>query len=307
MAQPTRVEYLIVGGGGGGGSGLGSGAGAGAFKEGTGYLTQNVGAITITIGSGGNGGTQNSVSDGANGSDTTLSNSTSGTITCNGGAGGTSVGAAKNGLSNSNGSGSGAGGGGTTSLYLGGGTPSGPGNEGGYVNGRGSMNSGANGNGSAGGGGAGGVGRSFNQQYGSTNLGFKCNGGDGLNRWADGTFRTYATGGGAGAYPGGLVNNPGLGGSGGGSKGGDGSTDYSATPVTNQNGLANTGGGGGGAAYGVTSPNRGQGGNGGSGVVIIRYPNIFDAATSTTGSPTITTHQNYRIYKFTASGTITFT
>jgi hypothetical protein len=40
--------------------------------------------------------------------------------------------------------------------------------------------------------------------------------------------------------------------------------------------------------------------------VIIRYPDSFIAATSTTGSPTIATTGGYRIYTFTATGSITF-
>jgi hypothetical protein len=38
--------------------------------------------------------------------------------------------------------------------------------------------------------------------------------------------------------------------------------------------------------------------------VILRYPDSFAAAT-TTGSPTVTVTGGYRIYQFTASGTIT--
>ena len=64
-------------------------------------------------------------------------------------------------------------------------------------------------------------------------------------------------------------------------------------------GSTNTGGGGGGAWGSV-------GGNGGSGIVVIRYPNTFDDAASTTGSPTFTNTGGYKIYKFTASGSITF-
>jgi hypothetical protein len=40
--------------------------------------------------------------------------------------------------------------------------------------------------------------------------------------------------------------------------------------------------------------------------VIIRYSLGFPAATSTTGSPTITTVGGFRIYTFTGSGSITF-
>jgi hypothetical protein len=48
------------------------------------------------------------------------------------------------------------------------------------------------------------------------------------------------------------------------------------------------------------------GGNGGSGIVIIRYSDAYALAVATTGSPTITTSGGYRIYKYTGSGTITF-
>ena len=63
-----------------------------------------------------------------------------------------------------------------------------------------------------------------------------------------------------------------------------------------------TGGGGGG---GGDNPSA-VGANGGSGVFILRYPDSFPTATSTTGSPTVTTSGGYRYYKFTGSGSITF-
>jgi hypothetical protein len=65
-------------------------------------------------------------------------------------------------------------------------------------------------------------------------------------------------------------------------------------------GTANTGGGGGGG------DDVGNGPNGGSGVVIVRYPDTYTAATGTTGSPSITVSGGYRIYKWTSSGSITF-
>jgi hypothetical protein len=48
------------------------------------------------------------------------------------------------------------------------------------------------------------------------------------------------------------------------------------------------------------------GANGGSGIVIIRYADSYDAAVATTGSPTITVAGGYRVYKWTSSGSITF-
>jgi hypothetical protein len=67
--------------------------------------------------------------------------------------------------------------------------------------------------------------------------------------------------------------------------------------------LSNTGGGGGGG--GATSAVS-RGGGGGSGVVILRYPSYLAPATSTTGSPETYVTGPWRVYRFVASGTITF-
>jgi hypothetical protein len=61
------------------------------------------------------------------------------------------------------------------------------------------------------------------------------------------------------------------------------------------------GGGGGGGALSA-----GSAGAGGSGVVIIRYADTYAAATATTGSPAITVAGGYRVYTWTASGSVTF-
>jgi hypothetical protein len=65
-------------------------------------------------------------------------------------------------------------------------------------------------------------------------------------------------------------------------------------------GDANTGGGGGGGGTGST------GTAGSSGVVVLRYSSAYPAATSTTGGPTITLLNGFRIYSFIGSGSITF-
>ena len=64
--------------------------------------------------------------------------------------------------------------------------------------------------------------------------------------------------------------------------------------------VAGGGGGGGGG-----STNQPAGASGGSGVVILKYSVSLKPAI-TTGSPTITITNGYRIYKFNSSGTITF-
>jgi hypothetical protein len=61
-------------------------------------------------------------------------------------------------------------------------------------------------------------------------------------------------------------------------------------------------GGGGGGVSDLSNP----AGAGGSGVVIIRYPDTYDAATSTTGSPNVIVTGGYRIYRFWQSGSIIF-
>lgn len=124
---------------------------------------------------------------------------------------------------------------------------------------------------SAGGGGGGATGAGGNA--GSNSGGTK---GAGYNSNITGTTTLYAEGGG---------------GASGGTSGLGGGTSSSI------NGSANTGGGGGGGAGGIT------GGTGADGVVIIR---TINTATSTTGSPTITTDGSYNIYSFTADGSITF-
>jgi hypothetical protein len=67
--------------------------------------------------------------------------------------------------------------------------------------------------------------------------------------------------------------------------------------------LANTGSGGGG---GGSQSGSEYGGNGGSGVIILRYPSYLAPATSTTGSPETYVTGFWRVYRFVASGTITF-
>lgn len=70
------------------------------------------------------------------------------------------------------------------------------------------------------------------------------------------------------------------------------------------NGTANTGGGGGGGGVTPIVPDQ-NGASGGSGVVIIRYPTAFDAATVTGDTP-VTPQPGYYVYRWNGSGSITF-
>lgn len=262
--QSLTVDSLVIaGGGGGGGTGwnVSNGDTYGAAGGGAGGLLVNTsqsltsGAYTITIGAGGAGG----VGGGPNtssGQGTSGSNSLfGGLVTATGGGGG----GYDTGPHGSNGLSGGSGGGGAPAYLAGtwgmGGSasPSGQGYAGG--------NAGTQGGG--GGGGSGSVGSN-----GTTNGG---DGGSGtlLSVWssATGTGKSgyYAGGGGGSKYVPGATS--GSGGSGGGGAG-------AATVSSNGNsGSTNTGGGGGGAGgtNGVTVSGPWSGGNGGSGLVIIRY------------------------------------
>jgi hypothetical protein len=234
-------DYLLVAGGGGGGGDAGGGGGAGGYISQT-SVTPTAGTFSIVIGGGGVGGSSDGTTTmAANGSNTT-------------GFGYTAIGGGKGGVGQSRAGGTGGSGG-----SGGGGGGSYPNPTAGYAGGAGTSGQGTNGNNGQPnpecGGAGGGAGGSF-----TTNT---RNGGPG-STWLNGT--TYAGGGGAGGWSSNSGNGTGYtngygGTGGGGNAGGAGTyTDAAGFP-----GTANTGGGGGGGS-------QLDGGAGGSGIVIIRYP-----------------------------------
>ena len=232
-------DVLLVGGGGGGGLGFGGGGGGGGLL----YLTDAylpAGALTVTVGAGGPFGPRS-----ANGASQYGNNggmSRVGPYTVLGGGGGASQ------------------------LYEAPNWDSGPGLIGGCGGGTSGNNTNSNetatglgllgGNGGAGNylGGAGGGGMGADGQEGDNSLG--ANGGDGVQNSITGSAVYYAGGGAGYGY---AYTSQGTGGLGG---GGDCvGSGYSGTGLP---GTANTGGGGAGA----NAPN---GGDGGSGIVIVRW------------------------------------
>ena len=248
-SQALTVDYLVVAGGGGGGGGYRSGAGG-------------AGGLRCTVGATGGGGSLESalsltaksypVLIGAGGVGITNANGTSGgnsvfgSITATGG--GYGGGSWDSGNAGGPG-GSGGGGIGSSSTGGAGGTRTASPVQG--FNG-GSGYSGALQCG-GGGGGAGAIGQ--NGGSGGTDG----DGGNGATTSISGTSTTYAGGGGGGNYGSGNVT---IGGTGGGGAGGSGDSPYK----DGVSGTVNTGGGAGGA-----SGDGFKGGNGGSGIVIIRY------------------------------------
>ena len=320
---PT-VEYLVVAGGGGGGVWVGSGGGAGGLLAGTLSLTSK--SIPITVGSGGIG-TQDNGGSGSGpyvsaekGADSILSS-----LTAFGGGVGGSYG---NSLAASQSNG-GSGGGAmqnTGSQFsqsgstLNGGTgTSGQGHAGGYYI-EGSPPSGSQYVG-AGGGGAGSAGGWANVTSSAVYSSTERKGGDGLANSITGTSIVYAGGGGGGAnsWNGPVPSTAGLQVSNGGTGGGGAGWTFTQSPGntsgasidrynTATNGTNGLGGGGGGVGWSGPGGKH-RAGNGGSGVVIIAYPNTYPAITTIPGTLTYDqpTRSGYRVYRFTAgTGTITF-
>ncbi len=270
-ATPLTVDYLVVAGGGGSNQGAG---GAGGLRtsytnssslNGHNESSLNLSTSTdyiVTIGTGGAAGSGNGVVVGESGS-----NSTFASIISTGGGGGT------NGSINGKDGGSGGGGGQTGSgTILGGNAVTSPVTQG-FGGGN---NAGYNVPTYPGGAGGGASALGGNAISGST----AGDGGAGLEvNIIGGTGNYYAGGGGGGTNT--TGGTPGIGGSGGGGNG--------AAGVSGANGSLNTGGGAGGGNQG--------GATGGSGIVIIRYPDTYTVtigagltgSTATDGSDKVTT------------------
>ena len=287
VTAPTTfsAEYVVVaGGGGGGGHYYAGGGGGGGYQAVSTTLSSGVN-YGLTIGGGGT----HVLASGANrygwqGFDSRFGQ----TLSIGGGGGQPSLGAVQNPYTG----GSGGGGGGDGAAN---GLNSGVGALGiagqGNAGGRGFSRPGAGAGG--GGGGAAAVGGNA-----GANNGNGGNGGAGASTTITGSTTYYAGGGGGGcrgAYA------PGAGGIGGGASGvaNEGSPNPQPGP-----GTVNTGGGGGGAGW-----DGGIGGFGGSGIVIVKYPdtrtaNIPVGITASTDSSSV---PGYKVTTFTAgTGTVTF-
>jgi hypothetical protein len=308
------VGYLIVAGGGGGGMDMGGGGGAGGYVSGNTYLA--AGTYSVTVGAGGNGapaastngqpaGHQYTISA-TSGSDSSFVGSLAGALTAKGGGYG---GSSFFGYTPNNGYGAAGGSGGGASGYSDGNTGRNGLSNQSSTFGYGLGNAGGTCSGqyySGGGGGAGAVGASGSNQ---------ADGGAGILNSILGTNYYWAGGGGGAGYS----REGGNGGQGGGGAGAVGSkiggsgftngentaggSTVSHANVPGGNGGVGTGGGGGGGSH--FSANN-KGGHGGSGSVIIRYPQYFpDLIVSPGLVANRTIFRNYKIYHFLA-GTGTF-
>ena len=254
FTKSTTCDILIVGGGGGGGRAHAGGGGAGSLIYVTNVLL-NAGTYNINVGKGGAGATaRDGVAGGGpnNGSDTSIVYNSTNIYLAKGGGGGKSA----TGQGASGGSGGGANGAFAGGAALTTNIPSGSyGNSGGSGLSSGNDYAWSGG----GGGGANSAGGSATLTTGVIRAG---NGGDGKLINITGTNTYYAGGGGGGCMF--TFNNiAGLGGLGNGGNGGSGTDGTNA--------LNNTGSGGGGGGFAYNPSTDYSGGNGGSGIVIIRY------------------------------------
>ena len=272
------TDFLVIAGGGGGGGGHGGGGGAGGYREFTSQTLLPSTSYTVTVGGGGAGGSEYAPGSGGVGSPSVFNTDTSA-----GGGFGTSFGGITGGPGGSGGGGAGqtngAGGTGNTPTQ----SPS-QGNSGGA----GVTTAAAGGGGGGGAGGTGGNGS-------GTNGG---NGGAGSVSAIDSVQRAGGGGGG--------ISTVATGGTGGAGGGGDGQNAFLTPGVA---GGVNTGsgggGGGGGAPDGTGNP---FGGAGGSGVVIIKYPDTVTISNPGGGlTSTTATAGGFKVTTFTAgTGNVSF-
>ena len=287
------AEVLLIAGGGGGGSQVGGGGGAGGLIYSSSYAMNKSSTYSVSIGSGGVGGPWQGSGTSRPGS--YGGNSTFGSWTALGGGGGGGHGSnfpasGNDGIATQSGrpGGSGGGGGANDSNGVAGSatqtSPSG-GTGYGFSGGTGYVSNWAGG----GGGGAGGVGVNSTPNNGGA-------GGPGRQYSITGTSLFYAAGG--GGCGNGNADTGALGGSGIGGNG-KGNTNNTNTKLTTD-GAANTGSGGGGAR------DTGPGGDGGSGVLIIAYPDTISPITIGSGlTYDQPTRAGYRVYRITGgSGNI---
>jgi hypothetical protein len=272
--RDTVCDILIVGGGASGGGQLGGGGGGGAVVH---IQNANIseGTYNVVVGNGGTYVTGTNV--GNNGNNSSFNN-----IIAEGGGGGSYFSDSVNGLSGGSGGGSGCDAGDGAPTPSGGGVGSGSSLNGYigtiYQNIGGSSVARDPGLSASGGGGAFEIGGDGN--VGGTSVGGK--GGDGIQINIDGNNYYWGGGGGGSTYQG-LAGDGGKGGGGGGSgnspgtagDGGVGGITLGANGVINSansvngSGGANTGGGGGGGGWSPVSNTKS--GDGGSGIVIIRW------------------------------------
>jgi hypothetical protein len=263
----TSVDVLVIAGGGSGGGSYtcqvsGGGGGAGGLVFIPSYSVSPGGTISVTVGCGGTGIPN---SKGQGGQDSVF-----GTITAKGGGAGATY---NTGAPGDPGGSGGGGGNGSSAPNNQGGTatqPTQPGQSGAY----GFGNPGGPGQvyeppptvaKAGGGGGAGAAGAGASPVNGGVGKAYTI---------ADGTTPVYYAGGGGGAGTvGGACGPAGLGGQGGGGKGGYFCGPTPGWNVNGGDGTANRGGGGGGAFTGDGSPGprNAKGGDGGKGIVIVKY------------------------------------
>jgi hypothetical protein len=291
IPRPATFDALIVAGGGEGGSGYyGGGGGAGGVRQ-LSAISLTSAQAAISVGLGGTGSTfGNSGNNGGNSSIAILNGTT---YTATGGGGG--AGTEGHNAAGDQASAGGSGGGGSLYTNFNSGASGNAGSYSpveGYAGGSGAgypSTTTANG-GAGGGGGAGGAGESVPGASGRAGAG-----GIGITSTITGSSVNYGGGGGGGVWTGSQES-----GAGAAYGGGRGAADANAAGT---NGTANTGGGGGGTSF------IGSGGDGGSGVVIIAYPDTYRAITTIPETLTYTqpTRSGYRVYRFTSgSGTVTF-